>query len=465
MISSKLIYQSFLGLVALSMRSSIVIATTAPTPAPTEIQPEWVPFYNTGTFASEDDVASNEELVEIWNRSPNQLIHRKCPACMPSHQDIFYRRFDTNGLPQYMDLLSTMTETWSSFGNQEILGQTFKLYSTYNDAINDTNAWTYCNYDLEDVGFPRECGVTVHTGGQYNSINLPSWPDIAFYVEALPVTSSPTEAPTASPTRAPTSSPTEAPTALDPAGYICLQTSELSWQYSQDAANTNGANLVSIHCSEQNQRLTQFLNSDERVWLGGSDSATEGNWLFTDGSSVSSYTNWGSGQPNNSYGSENCMELNYPSFGLWNDAPCTLIRKAIYYSPTPITGMTCMSYVSCISQTVSPTSSPTTAPTYSPTISPSVPSSTKAPSTSLPSLSTGKGKGSSTKSPSSKAPKSTKSPKSAKTSKAQKSSKSTKSTKTTTGSANNVTNSAGTKHILASLSYAMVIASVLINIE
>lgn len=202
MISSKLIYQSLLGFVALSMRSSIAIATTAPTPAPTEIQPDWVPFYNTGTFASEDDVASNTELVEIWNRSPNQLIHRKCPACMPSHQDIFYRRFDTNGLPQYMDLLSTMTETWSSFGNQEILGQTFKLYSTYNDAINDTNAWTYCNYDLEDVGFPRECGVTVHTGGQYNSMNLPSWPDIAFYVEALPVTSSPTEAPTASPTPA-----------------------------------------------------------------------------------------------------------------------------------------------------------------------------------------------------------------------------------------------------------------------
>lgn len=202
MISSKLIYQYLFGLVALSMRSSVAIATPAPTPAPTDIQPEWVPFYNTGTFASEDDVVSNAELVEIWSRSPNQLIHRKCPACTQSHQDIYYRRFDTNGLPQYMDLLSTMTETWSSFGNQEILGQTFKLYSTYNDAINNTNAWTYCNYDLEGVGFPRECGVTGHTGGQYNSMNLPSYSDIAFYVEALPVTSSPTEAPTASPTPA-----------------------------------------------------------------------------------------------------------------------------------------------------------------------------------------------------------------------------------------------------------------------
>ena len=101
---------------------------------------------------------------------------------------------------------------------------------------------------------------------------------------------------------------------------------------------------MSIHCSEQNQRLTEFLNSSERVWLGGSDSASEGNWVFTDGSSVTN-TNWGSGQPNNSYGSENCMELNYPSIGQWNDRFCTNFLKAIYYSPTPITGMTCMSYV------------------------------------------------------------------------------------------------------------------------
>ena len=129
---------------------------------------------------------------------------------------------------------------------------------------------------------------------------------------------------------------------MDPAGYICLQTSQSSWQSSQDAATANGANLVSIRCPEQNDRLAD-LTSDP-AWIGISDSASEGDWVFLDGGSVT-YSNWGAGQPNNSNGDENCMDFNYPSTGFWNDSPCTETRKAIYYSTTPITGLDCMSYV------------------------------------------------------------------------------------------------------------------------
>ena len=102
--------------------------------------------------------------------------------------------------------------------------------------------------------------------------------------------------------------------------------------------------MVSIRCPEQNDRLTD-LNSSDEVWVGGSDSASEGDWVFLDGGSVT-YTNWYSGEPNNYGGNQDCMDFNYNgSPGSWNDTGCSSTRKAIYYSATPITGLDCMSYV------------------------------------------------------------------------------------------------------------------------
>ena len=41
--------------------------------------------------------------------------------------------------------------------------------STYQDAMDDSNAWQYCNYDDGGVGFPRDCGRSSGVGGQWNS--------------------------------------------------------------------------------------------------------------------------------------------------------------------------------------------------------------------------------------------------------------------------------------------------------
>lgn len=111
-------------------------------------------------------------------------------------------------------------------------------------------------------------------------------------------------------------------------GFICLQTNLLPWQSSQDAATANGANLVSIRCPEQNQRLTE-LNSSDQVWVGASDSASEGDWVFLDGGSAT-YTNWATGQPNN-YGDAHCMEFNYLSTGFWNDSESNLSLGCSYH--------------------------------------------------------------------------------------------------------------------------------------
>ncbi|XP_780522.4 uncharacterized protein LOC575010 [Strongylocentrotus purpuratus] len=55
-------------------------------------------------------------------------------------------------------------------------------------------------------------------------------------------------------------------------------------------------------------------------WIGFNDLDEEGTWAWTDGS-VTSYTNWYSGEP--SGGLEHCGVLRWSSDGTWNDAACS----------------------------------------------------------------------------------------------------------------------------------------------
>jgi hypothetical protein len=68
------------------------------------------------------------------------------------------------------------------------------------------------------------------------------------------------------------------------------------------------------------------------VWLGGSDAASEGTWVWEDGTQFwqgaangmavgGLYTNWIANQPDNSGGTENCLQF-HPNMG-WNDTTCS----------------------------------------------------------------------------------------------------------------------------------------------
>ena len=73
--------------------------------------------------------------------------------------------------------------------------------------------------------------------------------------------------------------------------------------------------MLCIQDATQNSEVYQQAQGDN-VWLGYSDSAQEGTWEWVDGCD-SSYTNWNSGEPNDSNGSEDVAEL--ASSGVWND--------------------------------------------------------------------------------------------------------------------------------------------------
>ena len=85
--------------------------------------------------------------------------------------------------------------------------------------------------------------------------------------------------------------------------------------------------LVSIHSQGENSFIVMkermVLGTDYPLWIGGTDTVNEGQFVWDDGTDFD-YSNWCTGEPNNSYDSgEDYIMINYGGPGLWNDATNT----------------------------------------------------------------------------------------------------------------------------------------------
>ena len=143
----------------------------------------------------------------------------------------------------------------------------------------------------------------------------------------------------------------------------------MTWSDAAAYAKSKGATLVKIKTAEQNAWVKDLLKNVNTVapdgggaiysWLGGTDSATEGSWLWEDDTEVplnnSGTVWWGNGpghgsggsEPDNFGGTQHCLAMGlsgwptaspnfYGSAGQWNDINCTnQLRFAIQY-PTNV---------------------------------------------------------------------------------------------------------------------------------
>ena len=94
---------------------------------------------------------------------------------------------------------------------------------------------------------------------------------------------------------------------------------KLSWTDAESFCQSwsTGAHLASIHSAEE-QKFVQ-TTFPQHMWLGGSDKAKEGTWVWSDGTPWD-YSDWSSGQPDNH--GQHCLKGNWHNL-LWDDDACT----------------------------------------------------------------------------------------------------------------------------------------------
>ena len=92
----------------------------------------------------------------------------------------------------------------------------------------------------------------------------------------------------------------------------------LTWLEAQAEAESLGGNLVSINDAAEQQWIVDNLAISAPRWIGFSDRNTEGQFEWSDGSTVD-YTNWRVNQPDDSGSGEDYGVISSRSDGGWND--------------------------------------------------------------------------------------------------------------------------------------------------
>ncbi|KAM9399022.1 receptor-type tyrosine-protein phosphatase H-like isoform 2-T3 [Salvelinus alpinus] len=108
-----------------------------------------------------------------------------------------------------------------------------------------------------------------------------------------------------------------------------LSTEKKSWEKSRQDCLERGADLVIIN-SEGEQTFINGFKSVNFVWIGLTDSVTEGTWKWVDGTPLTTPRFWWSGEPDGgTY--QNCGEIYYTSSGqrVWRDYDCSFSQEWI----------------------------------------------------------------------------------------------------------------------------------------
>jgi len=93
----------------------------------------------------------------------------------------------------------------------------------------------------------------------------------------------------------------------------------LTWDAAQDVCAKECAFLAMEKTDATHSYIMQSYH--KHMWLGVTDKAKEGVFLYADGTPVQK-TYWAKGEPNN-LNSEHCVQGNWLTTGQWNDRSCS----------------------------------------------------------------------------------------------------------------------------------------------
>ncbi|XP_058831453.1 lectin-like [Topomyia yanbarensis] len=120
---------------------------------------------------------------------------------------------------------------------------------------------------------------------------------------------------------------------------------QANWFKATEYCNSMGMRLAVITSEEANkkailtiQSANKFNPTSTEIWIGGSDLAKEGEYIWQPTGKRFEYNFWAKGEPNNSGGVENCAQIRYVSAAVgwhWNDKNCDLERYFICENAEP----------------------------------------------------------------------------------------------------------------------------------
>jgi hypothetical protein len=92
-----------------------------------------------------------------------------------------------------------------------------------------------------------------------------------------------------------------------------------SWTNAESKAVALGGHLVTINDAAEEAWLRTTFGSGTRYWIGFTDEAVEGTWVWASGEPVT-YTHWNQGEPNDWGNGEDYALMNWDTgTGAWND--------------------------------------------------------------------------------------------------------------------------------------------------
>ncbi|KAK6324602.1 hypothetical protein J4Q44_G00039440 [Coregonus suidteri] len=108
--------------------------------------------------------------------------------------------------------------------------------------------------------------------------------------------------------------------------WYFISTETKTWRESRQNCLKRGADLVIIN-SDKEQTLINRLKTVSHVWIGLTDSVTEGTWKWVDGTPLTTPRYWERGDPSGGV-RENCVLFEHRSSGqgTWQDYPCSYNR-------------------------------------------------------------------------------------------------------------------------------------------
>ena len=101
-----------------------------------------------------------------------------------------------------------------------------------------------------------------------------------------------------------------------------ISSGKLDWNAAKSACEAMGSKLAMVKSQAEQQALAPKLS--QATWIGlRRNPNNKSRWMWVDGSQAS-YTNWNTGEPNNSGGTEDCAHFVNPAgSSKWNDVRCS----------------------------------------------------------------------------------------------------------------------------------------------